>query len=300
MCLAALGANSKAIVCVADKAINYGGVIEWDSDTTKIIPLAHKGLLAMISGDEDPISYLLAELLARVSLGDTRAKIGTTCRECCKSATEELKIAKFLTPNLLSKSDYIAAISKKQINAHMMSIANGIRTFEEGAENCRYSLLVCGFDSEGNPVLYGLTSPGIVTDMTSNGFHAVGSGWEFALGRLLWLDHKRTDDLEKVLYDTFDAKATSEMAPGVGYEWDAAIIIPENGNSVVRPVEKKIKNLVERAWFDKSLSPYEKRDKDDLKAPPANWKSQAKDYMKNSILPKPSSTPILPSPPSSQ
>jgi hypothetical protein len=34
ICAAALAAKSKAIVCVADKAITYGDVISWESDVT--------------------------------------------------------------------------------------------------------------------------------------------------------------------------------------------------------------------------------------------------------------------------
>jgi len=44
ICAAALAAKSRAIVCVADKAISYGDVVSWESDVTKIVPLAHPGL----------------------------------------------------------------------------------------------------------------------------------------------------------------------------------------------------------------------------------------------------------------
>jgi hypothetical protein len=74
ICAAVLAANSKAIVCIADKALTFdssqeGGPrlqsIQWDSDCTKIVTLGQTGFLCAFSGGEDGISRVLSNLLAR-------------------------------------------------------------------------------------------------------------------------------------------------------------------------------------------------------------------------------------------
>src|SRR4030081_1591998 len=63
VCLAALAQDSRAIVCMADKALSYGDYIQWDSDSSKMIPLEPSGSLVMFSGAEKGMSRVLAELL---------------------------------------------------------------------------------------------------------------------------------------------------------------------------------------------------------------------------------------------
>jgi hypothetical protein len=105
---------------------------------------------------------------------------------------------------------------------------------------------------------------------------------------MLWNTYKKSDPVEKVLYDAFDAKANAEMNVGVGYEWDATIAFP----SKTVELPQKIKTLLERAWNDRAYSPYEKREKDDFPAAPKNWKSQLRKYVE-------SITPLEPSLPDS-
>ena len=64
------------------------------------------------------------------------------------------------------------------------------------------------------------------------------------------------------------------MAVGVGYDWDAAIILP--GSMVMVP--ESIKTLIERVWSEYNRGPQETRESDDLDPPPRNWKKQLRDY----------------------
>lgn len=274
ICVAALSESQRAIVCIADKALSYGGSIQWDSDSSKIISLGPEGPLILFAGEGTPTTSVLAGLFSRPSdLGKnkTKAEILSVCETEYKDAMNELIEATFLRPQLLSKQDYIAAITAAQINPFMMSVAEEIKAFQMDCQ-----LLVCGFASNGLPYILTVESPGIVTDMTQTGFHAIGSGWEKAVARLLFSEYKRAHALHRTVYDSFDAKVFAEMAVGVGFEWDSQIITKDR----VVEVKKDIKDLIEKAWTATVRSPFEKRQKDDLPPPPKNWRETLETYFR--------------------
>ena len=198
-----------------------------------------------------------------------------SCERAYKKALEEEIQIEFLNPRLLKREEYIAGITGPRINSSMRSLMRKIDKYE-GPE-----LIVAGFDREGKPILIELTSPGLAGDAQNAGSSAIGSGDEKAVSRLLWADTKRTHPLERVLWDVFDAKANAELAVGVGYEWDAAILVP---GKVIR-VEKRIKNVIERAWSDHNRSPFEKHNsKEDLDLPPRTWPTMLRKWARE-ILP---------------
>ena len=117
--------------------------------------------------------------------------------------------------------------------------------------------------------------PGIVTDMSINGFHAIGSGSEKAISRLLFDEFRRIHRLERTLYDCFDAKANAEMASGVGYAWDAAVITAAG----IKEVPTRIKDLIEKIWAKYTRSPFEQHNqKQDIALPPEDWQKKLQSF----------------------
>jgi hypothetical protein len=111
----------------------------------------------------------------------------------------------------------------------------------------------------------------------------------YAQSRLLFLSHERTDDLDKALYDIFDAKANAEMVNTVGTDWDSAVVYLVGDEVKVKFTEDNIDDLIERVWFDRAaLSPYEKRREEHPDPPPKNWKSKLKKYANDLLAPAPS------------
>ncbi len=105
------------------------------------------------------------------------------------------------------------------------------------------------------------------------------------VARLLFSDFKRTHSVQRILYDSFDAKATAEMAVGVGYEWDATVITAFGDETIARvPIDKPTKELIERAWAKHNRSPFEKREKDDIPNPPKDWKNVLLDYVVINVI----------------
>lgn len=285
ICAAALAAKSKAIVCVADKAITYGDFISWESDVTKIVQLAHPGCVAMMSGEEEGTSRVLSALATVESLGDTTAQIKSKCEEVYDECVKELVDQKFIKTRMLTREIYEKAVSKEQVNSVIQSLSAEIHSFNIGCD-----FIICGFDSRKSPFIFDLKSPnGAVTDMTSTGFSAIGSGYSYTQSRLLFLSHKRDDGLDKALYDVFDAKASAEMSPSVGVDWDSAVVyVGSDGEVRVKFVEEEVKELIERVWFDRAaLSPYETREPDHPDPPPARWKQTLKKYADKLLNPEP-------------
>jgi hypothetical protein len=164
----------------------------------------------------------------------------------------------------------VKAISSGDMNPYIREIAEEIDRF---TMDC--SLLVCGFDDKKDPYILLVENPGIVVNMSTTGFHAIGSGWDKAVSRLLFSGFRRKHPLHRTLYDCFDAKANAEMAYGVGYSWDGAIVTPTG----TKDVPGKIKLLIERVWSQHTRSPFEKYNKkEDGPLPPKQWKEQMEDF----------------------
>jgi hypothetical protein len=276
VCLAAFAQDHKAIVCIADKGISYGEHIQWDSDNTKIALINDKGTTVLFAGGEEATARILSALVARGDeLGDDREKTRKICEQEYLIAMNELIEATFLRPALLDRNEYLAALKQTSLNEHIYSIAKKIEKFEM---DCAF--LICGFDSRNSAYLYDLQPPGIATNFFTTGFQAIGSGWEKAVSRLLFAEHKRTHPIHRVLYDVFDAKANAEMASGVGYEWDATILV--KGRCTFQLTEEP-KKLIERVWAKFNRSPFDKRKKEDYPPPPTDWKEAFEELTKDTM-----------------
>lgn len=279
VCTSALAAEERAIVCMADKALSYGDTIQWDSDSSKMFALRNEGLVIMFAGDEEPTSRILAKVIAReAELGNSIKETKIILEAEYKEAVQEIVEARYLAPRLMTRSDYIQAISGTKINSFMESIAREVKCYTPDA-----ALIVSGFDERDKPFILSVDAPGVVIDMTITGFHSIGSGWDKSISKLLFSDFSRKDPLHTVMYDIFDAKAFAEMAAGVGVDWDTRII---TGHDKGLLVPDKIDVLIERGWVEHEHHPFTVEELDDDERPPKRWKAMLRAYAA-SIVPVP-------------
>jgi ATP-dependent protease HslVU (ClpYQ) peptidase subunit len=276
--IGALAEGSKAIICVADKAVTYNQQIQWDADVTKIVLLDNKKLIAMFSGGEESVSRILGKIAEKLS-GFSPAQI----RECAESAygesLSELIEADVLSPRGLDWDKYCAATSGPKINRYMESVASAIDAYRIDCD-----FLLCGFYDDRQPFIGHLRYPGVFTNMARDGMHAIGAGGQYAINRLLYSESKRTQSMGRVLYDTVYAKYTSEMAIGVGYETDASINTVDSASFVV---PSTVMDLITNAYAKQERSPFEKRNpKEDRPNPPRDWIKRVEQELSN--LSKPS------------
>jgi 20S proteasome alpha/beta subunit len=271
VCVAAISSDGECIVCVADKALSYGDYIQWDSDCTKISDLRGQAVAMFSSDKESHITRLVRSLWEIGNFQSHRYELIKSIEEKYRNAYEEMQIAEILTPQMLSKDTYLDAIASGTINEHLHDVARKMQKFELGCD-----ALICGYDEAGEQYILHVGSPGVVTDYTGIGFHAIGSGAEKAVAQLLFAEHRRTYDTARTLYECFDAKAHAEMAVGVGYEWDACFVKSDGPH----PVSKEAKSLIDSVWAKANWSPFKTEPElDDMDLPPENWRQELIDHV---------------------
>lgn len=253
VCIAALAMHEEVIVCVADKALSYEGLssISWDSDATKIIPLAGKTTLAMIAGSERYVVRVLDRIRGFDNFGGSRQAISRFLEGAFRRCFTELQSAEILYPHMMTRREYLKAMAQPTLNEHLIDLRNRMDDYHKKFD-CE--ILVCGFDAEKKPYIFDLLPPGIVSDRTTTGLHAIGStGAERAISRLLFADHKGSHGPARVLFDCFDAKINAEISPDVGYKFDA-FFITQFG---VGEISQDAKDLLDKVWEKWTTSPFE-------------------------------------------
>jgi hypothetical protein len=285
VCIGVLAAESKAIVCVADRYITYSDEVAGDTDSAKILPLGDNGAYAMISGRDDAIGRVLAKLILHSDLGENKEKTRQYCEEAYHAAEQELLAMKYLHP-FLTAEEYKEILLKKRVNAVIKSISEEIRKDREESSEPSFScaIVLCGFDGDKKPYLLLLDDPGICTDMTLNGFCSIGSGSGYALQRLLSTGWERKFPIDRALYELFDAKVQAENDPNVGYDSDAVILTADK--SV--PMPESTKKMLDRAWIKLNRSPYATFDpEEDVPMPPDDWMKKLQEFAESILPPAP-------------
>jgi hypothetical protein len=275
VCVAAIAEAKSCVVCIADKALLYGDYIQWDSDCTKIFDLKGDAVAMLSSDNEAHATRLLSELMLMPFFRINRNVLIKAIENSFKAAFRSIQAAEVLGPEMLTEGQYLTLISSPELNLHALEIAKKVSNFELACD-----ALICGHDDHDLPYILGVRSPGVVTDYSNVGFHAVGSGAEKAISQLLFCEHKRTYGIARTLYECFDAKAHAEMAVGVGYEWDACLVT-ELGAKLLAD---EAKPLIDRVWSRANRSPFQRqRQKDDLPNPPRDWEDKLNTMIEKSL-----------------
>jgi hypothetical protein len=276
VCVAAIAADGGIIVCVADKSISYGHVA-WDSDSKKIIPLASNHAVALTAGSDRYNTRLLHKIQNFDGYLGPLDQTITYLEQKYQECVIEMQNTEILLPYMLTRDEYVAAISSASVNPHIRNIEDQIRRFHDEFD-CE--MIICGFAEKLVPYILCIKPPGVVIDCTNNGFQASGSGAEIAMSRLLFNDYKKANGVAHVLFDCFDAKVYAEMSAYVGYDWDACFL--QGGR--VRTLLPEAKPLLDKVWAKRNRSPFKKkRDPDDLRGPPRRWEMILREIVAKSL-----------------
>jgi hypothetical protein len=273
VCIAAIAADSKAIVCIADRALTFSGTTasaETDSGVTKIVDVPGTSWCAMFSGDDLTFPERVLGLLAADIAKDKpkqcdRMMMEKAVKKAFEARWQSEVEDHVLKPKLLSVDSFTADPKDARLldTVYLNILAEEIAGY---AHNC--SMLFCGFDSNGPHIFTASTPAGQLTPCDWQGFQAIGAGEETARNHLIWSEFDKDDSLESVLYDVFNAKVATEVLQGVGYAWNWRIIV---AGHKPKPLPKRIDKLIDRVWVSINRSPYSpalsKKDR-----APANWK----------------------------
>ena len=280
VCIAAIAAKSKAIVCIADRALTFAGVnasAQTDSGVTKIVDIPNTKWCAMFSGDDltfpERVLGLVASDIAKEKRKQCdRAKMETVVKAAFEACWNREVEDQVLKPKILS----IAALSADPKDVRLLdstyldALAGQIADFKH---NC--SMLFCGFDSAG-PHIFMASTPCQIVPCDWQGFQAIGAGEETARNHLIWSEFDKADSLESVLYDVFNAKVATEVLQGIGYAWDWKILV--SGHKP-KPLPKRIDSLIDRVWNTLNRSPYASKPSKREQAP-KNWKKRLSEFAK--------------------
>jgi len=288
ICVAAFAAKSKAIVLVSDKGVTRkigsgSASMQWDVGVKKILSIGETDWRVLVAGDPSfalrvvhQTEVLINKPKSEYEHADKSCHLMMQCVTCAyKDMRKEAVQDRILEPLLLDKQ-LLTERPRTLLPLPDDSFDSILTTVGELKTDC--SLLVCGFDAVGAHI-FSVSDPGEsgLHDMT--GFNTIGIGAAFAWEKLVLLETERDKKLEEILYNLFDAKANAELVQGVGYEWDAEIIVEGRKPT---PVPKPIKNLIEGIFSSTPDSPFAKEQKK-----PENWQARLKAYCDSVLIPKP-------------
>jgi hypothetical protein len=219
---------------------------------------------------------VIASIQNFVGYDGDREEIIDYLEKSYKNCFEKLQEQIILAPAGLTRDKFVESSSGKKVNSFIDGLARQMIKFVFDCE-----LLVCGFDSNKRPYIFRLCPPGVVTDFTTNGSWAIGTGSAMAFSHLIFNGHERKHGAARTLYDCFDAKAHGEMDANVGFDWDAALI----WGGGVYPVTKHIIRLMDSVWFRFARSPFEwdRRRADDPDDPPNDWENLLRECVEASL-----------------
>jgi len=256
---------------VSDKAVTYGGrdsltPMQYDTGVKKFCKIGNTYWYALIAGD--PTFALSVVDGAEQIIGGTSdlPDSVTGMMQCFKVAYKKRRAALVedvvLSPRLLNKDLFVARTTDLQPLDQEFFF--GVSA-EAKALKTNSSLLVCGFDKNARPHIFSVVNPGVVNVHDLTGFHAIGVGSTMAISRLLILEADLADHLGLALFQAFDAKVNAEVTQGVGYNWDAEILLP---CKKAVPLRQDVALLIENIYRAHPYTPFRRRFEYQF---PKNW-----------------------------
>lgn len=275
VCIAAIAADGKAIVCIADRALTFAGATastESDSGVTKIVDIPNTNWCAMFSGEDltfpERVLGLVAEEVSKEKRNQCdRKKMESAVVRAFECQWEKEIEDHVLKPKVLKIASFTADPKDQRLldTVYLNTLASEIAEYKH---NC--SMLFCGFDSTG-PHIFMASTPSQIVPCDWQGFQVIGAGEETARNHLIWSEYDKDDSLESVIYDVFNAKCATEVLQGVGYAWNWRILI---AGRKPKPIRKQIDRMIDRAWAAINRSPYATN----KVIQPRGWKKKLSDY----------------------
>jgi hypothetical protein len=238
---------------VSDKAITYTGgtPLQSDANIKKVRKIGKTQWYALIAGDPtfslrviEIVERILAEQAKKQPKEQSGVLHHTVLMSVFKMAYKQARGAyvedTVLAPRMLTKELFTARPKELlPLDADFFSeLSNTCNDANPGA-----SLMVCGFDPDSKPHIFSVLNPGRLSNHDMTGFHAIGGGSRTALARLLQLDANKNDGIGMALYQAFEAKVHAELVQGVGYSWDAEILIVGKSKNVPERIVRLIENI---------------------------------------------------------
>jgi 20S proteasome alpha/beta subunit len=274
VCVAAFAADSEAIVLISDKAVTMGSMVS-DTSICKMSRIGDTNWHALISGDISIADAMLMKAESQLQqppsndLIEMMKVMGAAYAETYAEVLESTVLgSKLLTKkDVFTRSRMLLPLPEK-LNDEIMEDR---RLFER---DWSCDILVCGFDAKEHPHIFRVSKPGHAWGEDRLGYSAIGIGADSAIGQLMTNESDRKHKLERVLWDAFDAKVQAEIMQGIGYSWDAHILLKSNPSKTIRVPEKPVQEIMDKAIGFLNQGPFDTEPIKPEDVPPEDWKEQ--------------------------
>jgi len=224
------------IITACDKKVSMlGGWFSAEDAATKLIRI-HPDWVAMISGELSPMVPIV-DLIKQKILNIqeiTPRPFALVCSDAYREERKHIIENEVLVDfEIDSYTDFRALRSS---NRELFDeIAKKIQEREEG-----WSLLIAGFDKDGQPHLFVISERGKIQYCDITGFAAIGSGQWRALVELSTFRFNRHLSLTEATYGVMTAKYAAESASGVGESTIIAFLKPKQKGFVEFPEDEEL------------------------------------------------------------
>jgi hypothetical protein len=273
ICIAAIAGRGDQIVCVADKMMSLGDMgsesAQWDSNVTKMFPLTKDDKVVCLFAGAFGICELLIDQLTNMDkLGEDPEETRIYAETAYGKLFEKYQLIDILKQRGINQKTYEAIIKSGNDGYVIRDIYQEMSNYVFDCD-----IMLCGYDKKDLPFIISVAQPGKASNHMIDGSYAIGVGTKTARSRLLWSEFNTNHSFGRVLFDCFDAKATAEMIPGIGREWDSYILFR---NEATREVPKIIKrDLIEAGWDNHFKSPFEEWNEEEyLPHPGEGWEKR--------------------------
>jgi len=223
VCIAAICEKNKSIVVASDRMITAPFLArEFEHDQSKI-HVIDKEVVALTAGDATraiDIFRIIESKLSSESDNSTKEIARMICEEY-----EKLRIQKIESIYFQPRGMTIEAFYKeraKQLPEQLAIFLDKCMSQQE----LGLSLIIAGID-ESEAHIFTILDPGNMECFDTIGFQAIGIGESHALNSLIGKKISINDNLLTCIYNVYEAKKISEVAPGVGKFTDMSIINEE-------------------------------------------------------------------------
>jgi 20S proteasome alpha/beta subunit len=221
--IGAICENGKSAVVAADKMVTFGAPMSLQTEPPtlkKIIQLTDRTLL-VFSGSTSDGEEIVTGTIPQISVDPKQPvrQIAEAVRASYARHKQRRVEENILTPLLGTNFAGFQSLMAKTQTSQLIQQVLGLVS----QHNLQTDLLVAGTDDSGAH-LFAVTHPGQLQPLATTGFGAIGSGGVHAGVRMSLGQHTKDASLTDTLYNVYEAKRASEVAPGVGKLTDLAVI----------------------------------------------------------------------------
>jgi len=221
--IGAICENRKAAVVAADKMVTFGNPMNLQTEPPqlkKIIELTDRVLMVFSGSTAD----------GEEIVNGARPTIAVNPRQPVKDIAEAIKQSysrhkqRRVEDNILRPllggdfSQFQQLVAQSPTSQVLQQVVAMI-----SQHNLNTDLLVAGLDDSGAHIFI-ITHPGQLLPLGTTGYGSIGSGAVHSSVRLSLAQHTSAASLVDTVYNVYEAKRASEVAPGVGKLTDLAII----------------------------------------------------------------------------